>query len=155
MSLRVQFLTKTTRYAMAATTALAELQQGERIPSAELAERTLIPRAFLGKVLTQLSRAGLVYGVKGHGGGYCLARAAGEIHLLDVVEALQEDGEALPATCALGAVACDPLLPCALHDRWTEIRGGMRRLLASVTVAEAAAGHLVSERALLARRARV
>lgn len=50
--------------------------------------RHRIPRAALAKVLQQLVRAGLVYGRRGLGGGYRLARPPERISVLDVVEIL-------------------------------------------------------------------
>ena len=138
MTLPVQFLTKTSRYALAATTTLASLAPGERLPSSDLADRTGVPRAFLGKVLTQLARAGIVDGVKGHGGGYRLARDADGIALSEVVEAIYEDDNGA-SPCALGALSCDPENTCVVHDRWIAIRGSLNDLLGSVTVADAAA----------------
>ena len=116
---------------------LAALAPGERLPSSDLADRTGVPRAFLGKVLTQLARAGIVDGVKGHGGGYRLARDADGIVLSEVVQAItdEEDGH---SPCALGALACDSARPCAVHDRWIAVRDSLDDLLGSVTVAEAA-----------------
>jgi len=136
MSLQVQFLSKTSRYALAAVTVLATLGPEERLASAELAELTAVPRAFLGKVLTHLARAGIVDGVKGHGGGYRLARPAASIALAEVIAAIrEEDGGFTP--CALGAVTCDKTNPCAVHDRWYAIRESLTGMLATVTVAEA------------------
>lgn len=137
MSLQVQFLSKTARYALAASTVLATLGPGERLASAELADLTGVPRAFLGKVLTQLARAGLVDGVKGHGGGYRLARDPADIVLSEVIGAIRDD-EGRFTPCALGAVACDPSRPCAVHDRWMAIRESLSGMLSSVTVADAA-----------------
>ncbi len=150
MSLDVQFLNKTARYAIAAVTALAELGPDERLASAELADRTEVPRAFLGKLLTQLSREGLIDGVKGHGGGYRLARAPESIVLAEVVAALRDDEPPFVTPCALGAIACDPHAPCAVHDRWLAIRASLLSLMASVTVAEASAGNTVRARRSLA-----
>jgi Rrf2 family protein len=136
MSLQVQFLSKTSRYALAATTVLATLPPGERLASADLADLTGVPRAFLGKVLTQLARAGIVDGIKGHGGGYRLAREPEAIVLSEVIAAIRDDEGAF-TPCALGAVACDKSNPCAVHDRWLAIRESLAEMLATVTVAEA------------------
>jgi Rrf2 family iron-sulfur cluster assembly transcriptional regulator len=138
MSLSLQFLNKTSRYAIAATTALASLEPGGRMSSGELAERTQAPRAFLGKVMTQLARAGLVEGAKGHGGGYRLARHADSIVLAEVIEATSDDSGADFDDCPLGVAGCEPDNPCGVHDRWTALQDALEALLGSVTVADAA-----------------
>lgn len=135
--MNIQFLGKTARYALAATTALAALPPGQRLSSVDLAARTQIPPAFLSKVLGRLARAGIADGAKGHHGGYRLARDPSQIVLFDVVEAVHEDDD-VATPCVLGAPRCSDEYPCALHVRWTAMRQKLLALLHEVTVAEAA-----------------
>lgn len=80
-------LSKTAEYALRATICLADLSQ--RSASADaLAERTKVPRSYLHRVLQDLVAAGLVQSRPGPGGGYGLARPAGQITILDVVNAV-------------------------------------------------------------------
>lgn len=53
-----------------------------------IAERTQVPPGYLAKVLQALGRADLVKSQRGIGGGFTLARAPGEITVLDVVNAV-------------------------------------------------------------------
>lgn len=57
--------------------------------SAALAEQTQVPPDYLAKVLQQLSRAGLITGRRGVGGGYQLSRTSATIRLIDVVHAVE------------------------------------------------------------------
>ncbi|HKJ24065.1 MAG TPA: Rrf2 family transcriptional regulator [Myxococcota bacterium] len=54
-----------------------------------IGERQQIPTRYLEQIFQRLRRARLVEGKRGPGGGYRLARAPGEITLLDVVEAIE------------------------------------------------------------------
>ncbi|MRW85512.1 Rrf2 family transcriptional regulator [Pseudoduganella sp. FT26W] len=57
----------------------------------DLAELQGVPLDFLAKIFTKLSKAGLVAATEGVKGGFTLARAAGDISVLDVVTAIDGD----------------------------------------------------------------
>lgn len=61
----------------------------EPVPAARLAELHGVSPTYLAKQLQALSRANLVHSVQGKAGGYVLTRAADEITVLDVVEAVE------------------------------------------------------------------
>ncbi|EPY4347446.1 Rrf2 family transcriptional regulator [Klebsiella pneumoniae] len=63
----------------------------------EMAALQGVPYDYLGKIFTRLSRAGLVIGTEGKGGGFKLARPAEFITILDVVQAI--DGEKCVFEC--------------------------------------------------------
>lgn len=54
-----------------------------------LAETTLVPRAYLSKVLQGLRRSGLITSQRGVGGGVALAHSSSEITILQVVNAVE------------------------------------------------------------------
>jgi len=102
---------QTAEYALRAMTCLALGEEG-RMSSAALAEQTQVPPDYLAKVLQQLSKAGLITGRRGVGGGYQLSRAASTIRLIDVVHAV-EPVERIK-TCPLG-IAIHGANLCPLH----------------------------------------
>lgn len=55
----------------------------------DLAEEMKAPAPFLGKILQDLAKKGLLRGKRGRGGGFVLGRPASEIVLADVVLALE------------------------------------------------------------------
>ena len=59
--------------------------------SQDLADFQGVSSAYVAKIFASLKRAGLVVALEGAGGGYRLARAAADISVLDVVQALQGD----------------------------------------------------------------
>jgi len=61
---------------------------GQRVYLEDILDGTDAPRAFLSKVFTRLSRAGIVTSLRGRFGGYTLARDADRITLREVVEAV-------------------------------------------------------------------
>jgi Rrf2 family protein len=101
-------------------TLVAMLPPESALPASRLAEYHGVPGAYLAKHLQALSRAGILASVPGPSGGYRLARAATEITVLDVVEAI--DGTSPAFTCTeirRRGPASVPVreyrLPCSIH----------------------------------------
>jgi len=83
------------RYAMIALVDLA-LEGKERLVSLnEISERQDISLNYLEQLFLKLRRADVVDSVRGPGGGYRLAKAADAIRVSDVLEAVDEDMNAL------------------------------------------------------------
>jgi Rrf2 family protein len=100
---------------IAAVSYLAAVSAEERLTgSAEIAESREISQQLIAKVLTMLSRAGLVEGTRGPSGGYRLARPAGEITLLDVVQVFENSEDRV--MCPFGPNWCGHGPHCPLHD---------------------------------------
>lgn len=99
-------LTRASSYALHAVAYMAGQRKNQPVASHVIARARAIPERFLLKVLKPLVTASVLHSVKGPNGGYCLARPAGQISLLEVVEAVDgpirgiaplslHDGEAL------------------------------------------------------------
>lgn len=72
--------------------ALAELAQRyksrEPLQVREIAREQKIPREYLGQIMVQLKKAGLVHGARGPGGGYVLARPPETITMKEMLRVL-------------------------------------------------------------------
>lgn len=82
--------------------------------SAEIAESRGMSHQLIAKVLTMLSRMGIVEGIRGPAGGYRLTRPAGEITLFDVVKVFENPEERV--MCPFGPNWCGNGSPCPLHE---------------------------------------
>lgn len=83
------------RYAMVAMADLA-LQPGVVLtPLSELSRRQDVSLPYLEQLFVKLRRAELVVSVRGPGGGYRLARAASEIRVVEIFEAVDETVSAM------------------------------------------------------------
>jgi len=78
-------------YGLRCLVQLANLSDGESLTLPQIAEREGISAANAGKLMWLLNKAGFVQATRGTKGGYSLARAAGEIHLNEVIKVLDED----------------------------------------------------------------
>jgi Rrf2 family protein len=110
-----------------------------RTAEALAGEQSLPPR-FLGAILADLRRAGLVASQRGSEGGYRLARAPEEITLAEIIRAL--DG---PLAEVRGHRPEDTHYDGAaehLQLVWVAVRASLRGVLEHVTLAEVASGKL-------------
>jgi FeS assembly SUF system regulator len=76
-------------YAVVLMTAAARRPVGERLSATELSADTGVPLPTTQKLMGQLAIAGLLSSSRGASGGFALARAAAEISLADIVEAVE------------------------------------------------------------------
>lgn len=83
------------RYAMVALADLALAGPEDLVSLSEISKRQDISLPYLEQLFVKLRRAGLVEAVRGPGGGYRLSRAASEIRVSDVMEAVEETVNAM------------------------------------------------------------
>jgi len=115
---------------------------GDPISLAEIAEHDGMPLAYLEHLVARLRKAGLVDSCRGSRGGYLLARAASEITMAEVVEALE--GSIAPIECISqspdGSIVCsresDPGHVCPTKLLWTRVRGAIVHTLQDTTLAD-------------------
>lgn len=133
-----------TEWALHCATTLAQLEEGATATAAQLARYYDLPPAHLAKQLQALVRADVLTATTGPRGGFRLARPAGEITLLAVVEAV--DGTAAPYECreirrrGTGALPAEECLePCVLARVMAEAHQAWRRHLGGITLADVVA----------------
>ncbi|MEX3015239.1 Rrf2 family transcriptional regulator [Gymnodinialimonas hymeniacidonis] len=83
------------RYAMVAMADLALQPADQLTPLSDLSKRQDISLPYLEQLFVKLRRADLVISVRGPGGGYRLARAASDIRVVEIFEAVDETVSAL------------------------------------------------------------
>ena len=123
------------RYALMALVELDLRTRGTRKPVrlADLAREREIPEQFLEQLFAGLSRAGLLAGHRGVGGGFTFARRPDQLTVLDIVRAL--DG-ALDSEW--GSVAWDAEEAAAAGAVWRAAGEAFESVLASTTVSDLA-----------------
>lgn len=81
-------LTRASSYALHAVAFMASQKSDKPVASHHIAKERKIPERFLLKVLKPLVGARVLLSVKGPNGGYRLARAANQITMLEILEAV-------------------------------------------------------------------
>ncbi len=124
-------ITRQADYAVRAVLFLSGLEDGQRAPTSEIARKQHIPPSFLAKIVSQLSVAGVVQTSRGARGGVSLARAADDISLLEVVEAI--DGPIMLNECVFDANACVFGDDCPVQDVWCNAQETLVKTLGGTT----------------------
>ena len=105
-----------------------------------LAEEQGLPPRFLGAILSDLRRAGLLVSQRGSEGGYQLARPPSEISIADALRAISGPMAGVrglrPETLSYDGAAT------GLVDVWVAVRAVLRNLLEHVSLEQVAAGTL-------------
>ncbi len=124
--------------ALHALHAVLELAQSEEpfVGSAQIAAKIGAPQNYLGKLLQNLAREGLVHSQKGQGGGFSLTRAPKDITVLDVVESI--DHVSRWEGCFMGRESCSAKNPCPMHHRWVAVRNAYLEMLRKTTIEDIA-----------------
>jgi Rrf2 family protein len=123
---------KTTQYAIAAISRLAELYHDptQVASSRQIAESRNLPVPVVAKILTELSRGGLITGSPGPGGGYRLAKPPREISLKAVSDLFERDPSSF---CPFGPGWCGHHDPCPLHAQIVAMQNSMIKYLENTT----------------------
>ena len=125
-------ISQTVEYALRAVVFLANDPKAGRTTE-QIAKVTLVPQAYLSKVMQQLAAAGLVRAQRGIGGGFTLLKDPAEITILEIVNAV--DPIKRIRTCPLGLAAHGVRL-CPLHKRMDEALASVEKAFANSTLAE-------------------
>jgi Rrf2 family protein len=129
-------LTKRGDYAVRAMLALTRGSGNGLLSARRISIAMAIPVRFLPQVLGDLQRAGLVEAAPGRSGGYRLAREAGTISLLEVIEAVE--GDSRRRSCVLRGVPCGVDAHCDVHDVFFAGQEALRGTFAASTLADLA-----------------
>ncbi|MER2996743.1 RrF2 family transcriptional regulator [Pontibacter populi] len=126
-------LSKTAEYALRAIVYIALSDaQGHKAGIKEIAKELELPAHFMGKILQDLVRKGIIASMKGPGGGFFLHRTASEISLLEVVSII--DGLEAFRKCGMGMKMCSDLHPCPLHNEIKAYRDQLLKVFSSKTI---------------------
>ena len=126
-------LKKTTEYAFTILGFMAT--RDEEMYSAEyLHDQLNIPRRYLRRLLTDLSRHGFLKSTLGRSGGFVFAKALQDINFLMVLHALE--GPDAMTNCFLGFSCCVVDHPCVMHNTWVEARSKMIDTLSNTSLAD-------------------
>jgi Rrf2 family protein len=126
-------INRQTDYAVRVLLALSKQGEGARLSSTDIQKKMLIPKAFMTRIVAQLSHAGLLNTFPGRDGGLMLPRSAAEITLKDVVEAFE--GPILLSAClqVKGEDDCPFQTTCPIRPKWGRVQVAMLREMASIT----------------------
>ena len=107
------------RYALRVMIDLAQHEGKGNIPLKDISERQDISKKYLEAIVRELVGAGMIKGVSGKGGGYCLCRKPKEYTIGEIVELME--GSLSPVAClAYKSYECPREDKCDTLPLWKE-----------------------------------
>jgi Rrf2 family protein len=129
-------INRRTDYAVRVMLALAKRPESTRISTKTVQEEMLVPRAFLQRIIADLSKKGLLHTFPGPNGGLQLARPGRSISLRDIYEAIE--GPLLISECLASPGECPLDSGCPVHPRWRSLQAMLVAELEAITLEQLA-----------------
>ena len=123
------------RYALRVMLELAQSQPDAYMPLPLIAQRQGISEKYLESIIAILSRAGLVEGLRGKGGGYRLTRSSAKYSVGEILRLTE--GSLAPVTCLEGAEnPCPRAGECTTLPMWQKLDDLINTYLDSVSLSD-------------------
>ncbi len=123
-----------TDYGLRALMYLADRRARGPVTLNEIAEKLMIPKAFLSKILQQLAKKGVVRSLKGPSGGFVLAVEAAELTMQEIL--VEIDGPMKVFDCFATDSDCSFYDDCMIRDVFGEVEQKIGQVLAQYTLAD-------------------
>ena len=123
------------RYALRVLIDLSEHNNGSYIPMKDVAARQEISLKYLERILPTLTKAKLIEGVHGKGGGYKLTRAPEDYTVGEILRLTE--GDLAPVAClSPDAEPCERAAECRTLQMWKGFYDMTNKYFDSVTIAD-------------------
>jgi Rrf2 family protein len=133
---KIMKLTRGGEYGIRGVLYLARQDEGKVSMLSAIAEAQDVPPRFLAKIFQALAKAGVVKSHRGAKGGFSLARAASDVTIKDVIEAVE--GPIFLNVCLVAPGECNREAFCPIHSVWEEAQDKMMTVLSRKNFAELA-----------------
>lgn len=123
------------RYALRVMTDLAEHTDGDYIPLKDIVERQKISQKYVEGIMLDLSKAGLVDGRHGKGGGYKLNRTSADYPVMEILQITE--GDLAPVACLdCNAALCDRASECRTLPMWKNFYNLVKDYFSGITLSD-------------------
>lgn len=126
-------LTTKGRYAVTAMLDLALHAQSGPVSLADISRRQQISLSYLEQLFAKLRQSTLVTSVRGPGGGYKLNRAAADVYVAQIIDAVNES---VDATNCGGEGNCQQGEVCLTHYLWSDLSDQIHTFLSGISLAD-------------------
>jgi len=110
------------------------LNSKTQLSAKNLYEELQIPKRYLMRLLTDLSKSGFITATRGRSGGYVFARPLESIHLSEIIDSVE--GLVPFEGCVLGSPVCPVDKPCPMHQIWEKPKQTFLETLKNTTLAD-------------------
>ena len=123
-------------YGVQAMVALARAYGAGPLPLSGIAAQEGLSSGYLGQIMIQLRRAGLVEGSRGARGGYTLTHDPSQMTVGQVVRALEGPVDLAACASEEDASGCGKESSCSSRVVWQKIKESIAHVLDSTTLAD-------------------
>jgi len=120
------------QYAVRALVSLNLNGDGKPVSIREVSGWEGISLSYLEQLFVKLRRGKIVRSVRGPGGGYVLARPAGQIRVDQIIDSVEES--LVPVSCMANDGSCGCTNECITQSVWQELGNRVRDFLGSITL---------------------
>jgi Rrf2 family protein len=120
------------RYAMRVLIDLAEYGGERYVPLKDLAGRQGISVKYLENIISVLSKADMLEGIRGKGGGYKLCRPPEQYTVGSILKLTE--GTLAPVSCLENVNACERAGDCKTLPMWQKLDGMIDQFFESITL---------------------
>ena len=132
-------ITSRGRYALKVVIDIAEQQSDDFIKLNDIAQRQNISEKYLESIIASLTKAGLLIGVRGKGGGYKLSKKPEEYTVGSILKVTE--GSLTPVSCLdCKPNGCSSAADCKTLPLWEGLDKVIDEYLESVTIGDLAFG---------------
>ena len=123
---------KTTEYAIRILAYMATNKDKSPHSATVIHKDLELPYKYITKLMTAISKKGLVNTARGRVGGFSLAKDSVDIKLIDIVSSVEH--LSTEKKCVLGFPSCTDEDPCCLHEYWLTPNKAIRHMLETTTL---------------------
>jgi len=128
-------LSNTSEYSIRILSFMAKKPE-QKYSAVNLVDKLKISDKYLRKLMLYLTKTGFVYSKQGRVGGYYLAKPTDSVFISDIIDAVE--GLDKYMGCVMGFDECSDENPCALHNKWADIRNEIFNMFKITSLAEMA-----------------
>jgi Rrf2 family iron-sulfur cluster assembly transcriptional regulator len=134
-------ITRAGEYAVLGLMCLARRPAASVVMIDEVSREERIPKSFAAKIFQSLARAGLVKSNRGSGGGFTLLKAARDVTVLEVIEAI-EGKIAFQRCLSEDEPKCEHFGGCALCGLFEQAQDRVKDVFSRTTLADLMKTHV-------------
>lgn len=127
------FVSKTSEYALRILAYMA-LNNETQHSAQNLYDELQIPKRYLMRLLTDLSKSGFISATRGRSGGYVFARPLDTIYFSEIIDSIE--GLLAFEGCVLGNTYCPVDKPCVMHQLWDKPKKAFLETITTTTLAD-------------------
>jgi len=133
-------ITSRGRYAVLAMVDIAKFGSKKPCSLSHVSVRQNISLSYLEQIFNDLKKAKLVRSQKGPGGGYSLSKESGEIRILDIFNAIDEQIKTTGCGNNPNAFCSGTNKKCLTHNFWEDLEGVIGSYLGTVFLSDLVEG---------------